>query len=117
MKILCCGDRNWTNKERIKEVLIGYPKDTTIIEGEADGADKLSKEVAKELGFTVIEVPANWKKYGKAAGPIRNKEMLDLLPDEVFGFHNNIMESKGTKNCITQARQRGIRCLVLAEKY
>lgn len=116
MKILCCGDRHWTNKGRIREVLQGYPIDTIIIEGEASGVDTLCKEVARELKMTVISVPSNWNKYGKAAGPIRNKEMLDMNSSEVIAFHNNISESRGTKNCITQARQRGIRVLVLTEK-
>jgi len=116
MKILCCGDRHWTNKERIREILISYPPDTVVIEGEASGADKLCKEVAKSLGMTVIPVPADWNKYGRAAGPIRNKLMLDIKPEIVIAFHNNIQSSKGTKNCLMQARQRGIRTLVLTEK-
>lgn len=116
MKILCCGDRNWTNKGRIYEILQTYPTTTIIIHGNATGADTLCKEVAESLGMIVISVPANWNKYGKAAGPIRNKEMLDMVPEEVIAFHNDIKNSRGTKNCITQARQRGIRTIVLTEK-
>jgi len=116
MKILCCGSRDWKNKGRIQDILEKYPKDTIIIQGEASGADKLCKEVAKSLGMVVIPVPADWDKYGKAAGPIRNKLMLDMKPEIVIAFHNNIQSSKGTKNCLMQARQQGIRTLVLTEK-
>ncbi len=116
MKILCCGDRHWSNKERIREVLQGYPKDTILIEGEAYGADKLCKEVGIDLGMTIIPVPANWIKYGKAAGPIRNKEMLDMKPEEVVCFHDNIALSKGSKNCLSQARMYGIRSIVITNK-
>ena len=116
MKLLCCGDRNWTNKNRIREILISYPPDTTVIEGESEGADKLCKEVAKSLGMVVIPVPANWDKYGRAAGPIRNKLMLDMKPEIVIGFHSNIATSLGTKNCLIQARNMGIRTIVITEK-
>lgn len=116
MIILCCGDRNWTNKERIREILQAYPLDTTVIEGEAKGADILSRQVAEEIGMTFIPVPANWDKYGKAAGPIRNKQMLDMKPDEVIAFHNDIKNSKGTKNCLMQAKQMGIKTIVITER-
>ena len=116
MKILCCGSRDWKNKGRIQDILEKYPKDTIIIQGEASGADKLCKEVAKSLGMVVIPVPADWDKYGKAAGPIRNKLMLDMGPVEVIAFHNDFKNSKGTKNCVMQARQQGIRTIIIPEK-
>lgn len=59
-----------------------------IIHGDADGADTLANTVCKELGIEQVRVPAAWNKYKRAAGPIRNKLMLDLFPtlDLVMAF-------------------------------
>jgi len=66
--------------------------------------------VAKKYGLEVIWFPADWEKYGRAAGPIRNKQMImEGKPDLVVAFHNNISKSRGTKNMVTQARRHGIR--------
>lgn len=92
----------------VKARLAKLPADTIIVHGVARGADTIAGEVAKKLGMSVEEYPADWKKFGRSAGPIRNRVMLDTKPDLVIAFHNNIEESKGTKDCVTEARRRGI---------
>ena len=109
-KVLICGDRNWLKWEPIRAWLCklqdwGYD---TVVEGEARGADTLAREEAEQLGFTVLKFPANWNQYGRAAGPIRNREMLDQHPDLVLAFHGNISASKGTRDTVEEAKRRGI---------
>lgn len=109
MRVLVCGDRNWTNYSIIRSVLESLPTSTLIIEGEAKGADSIARDIAKMLGMTVIQFPADWTKYGKAAGPIRNRQMLkEGKPDRVIAFHSNISKSKGTADMVRVARQAGI---------
>lgn len=108
IKTLICGDRNWNNYWPIYYVLSKLDKDTIIIHGAARGADSIAGAIATSLGFEVVSVPADWKKYGKAAGPIRNRVMLDMNPDLVIAFHNDIENSKGTKDCVKEAEKRGI---------
>lgn len=116
MKVLCCGDRYWTSYEIIRRELDKLRPDTIIIEGCANGADSISGDVALELGYRLLEFPANWNKYGRAAGPIRNKQMLDEgKPDLVLAFHTNIEKSKGTKNMIVQSKKRGIKVVLIKE--
>jgi len=116
MRVLCCGDRNWTSYEIIRRELEKLDDYTTIIEGCAKGADSISGYIARQLNYPVIDFPANWKKYGRAAGPIRNKQMLDEgKPDLVLAFHTNIKNSKGTKNMINQAKKRGIVIILIKE--
>lgn len=108
VKILICGDRNWTDEDgihRVMEMFARIHKDVklVIIEGGASGADSLAKKVAKKFNLEVIEERADWKRYGKAAGPIRNKKMLKYKPDMVVAFHDNLKESKGTKNMLKLA--------------
>jgi hypothetical protein len=112
MKLLICGDREWADKAAIKAKLqtIMLQYDTiTVIHGAARGADTLAGEAAKELGMTVEEFPADWKTYGRSAGPYRNRQMIRQQPDEVWAFHDNLRESKGTKDMVRVASQLGFK--------
>lgn len=119
MKILVCGDRNWTDKKKIKDELVEVWKglvnstDIVVIHGGARGADTLAGEVAKELGFRVKVFLADWEKFGKAAGPIRNIEMLNEKPDLVLAFHCDLSKSKGTAHAVKTANKRGMQVKVI----
>jgi hypothetical protein len=73
--------------------------DVTIVHGGCEGADILADQAAKLLGFKTIVVLPDWKRYGRGAGPVRNKQMVDMKPDLVLVFHDSLSKSKGTKNC------------------
>ena len=109
MVIIISGDRNWTDREKIRQVLTELdPATTLLVEGGARGADSLARQEARKLGFEVITVKADWYKYGKAAGAIRNQLMYDTYnPDGILAFHSNIEESKGTKHMISVAKKGG----------
>ncbi|MDP1907227.1 MAG: DUF2493 domain-containing protein [Hyphomicrobium sp.] len=110
MKVLVCGDRNYTDYHKIYTYLEDLPeKGTIIIEGGARGVDSLAKRAAEDLGLLVIEYKAHWKLYGKAAGPKRNRLMLQENPDVVFAFHSDLSKSKGTKHMVSIARKAGIK--------
>ena len=109
MRVLVSGDRDWDDPEAIRRELSKLPSDTIIIHGAARGADSLADDVAKELGFERDPYPALWEKYYKAAGPIRNQQMIDEgKPDLILAFHPNIQESKGTKDMIKRAVSHSI---------
>lgn len=109
MVVLVCGDREWNSYKPIYSRLRDLPPGTIIVHGDCRGADKMSGFVAKQYGFEVIPVPADWDKFGKAAGPIRNQKMLDEHKvDLVLAFHNDIASSRGTKDMITRADKAGI---------
>lgn len=106
MRVLITGDRDWTDSVLMRKALSTLTHHDEIIEGEARGADAMSRDIAKASGVKVIPVPADWVTYGRAAGPIRNKWMLDMNPDEVWAFHNNIATSRGTLNMVQQALRK-----------
>ena len=115
MTVLVTGDRNWSNEKTILRELQKLSKNTTIVQGGAKGADSLAAKVGKELGLKVITVKADWSKFGRAAGPIRNKVMLEKYnPDLVLAFHGNIESSKGTKDMITRAQKAGKKVILYA---
>lgn len=106
MTVLVCGSRNWGDGKRIATRLDELGPGTTIIHGAARGADRIAGAVATSLGYTVQEFPADWRGKGKAAGVIRNLEMLDQKPDLVLAFQR--AGSTGTQHTIDEARRRGI---------
>jgi len=109
MKLLICGDREWDQPGVIAEVLKQYdPKTTVVIHGDARGADRIAGQIASGMGFKVEKFPAEWDKYGRAAGPIRNLQMLKERPERVIAFHSNIESSKGTKNMLKISEQAGV---------
>ncbi len=120
MKILVCGDRNWSNRQFIYGYLyrltkFEYRDRIVIIEGEARGADTMARDWAELNGVKFEPYPADWKLHGKAAGPIRNRQMLSAKPDMVIAFHNDIGSSKGTRHMVTIARAAGIPVTVVTE--
>lgn len=109
MRVLICGDRNYTNRKKIRAYMVTLPKNTIIIDGGARGADSLANEIAVQNGYPTERYFAEWNIYGRAAGPIRNKQMLDEgKPDLVVYFHDDIDNSKGTRNMILKATAAGI---------
>ena len=110
MRILICGDRDWKLFGPIMRELRARRKDVTVvIHGCARGADTVAGKVAYSLGIKVERYPADWTKYGKGAGPIRNQQMLDDgKPDLVLAFHEDIASSKGTADMVRRAKEAGI---------
>lgn len=116
MKILITGSRDHNDLRLIeKEILneIGnYQDEVFIIHGAAKGADTIADTLAKAYGWTLMIFPANWKRFGAAAGPRRNELMLDTAkPDVVLAFP--LSNSKGTHHCVNAALKRNIRVKVI----
>lgn len=113
-RILVSGDRDWIDKDTIRRCfacLDRFPGQITLIHGDCRGLDRTAGEVAREKGWQVIAVPADWNQHGKAAGPIRNKEMLDMNPDLLIWFHDDLGRSRGTSDMIRQATGRGLKII------
>lgn len=78
---------------------------SAVIEGDAHGADRLAWRWAVANGVPVEKFPANWRRDGRAAGPIRNQQMLDEgRPDIVVAFPGG----RGTADMVRRARKAGI---------
>ena len=83
MRILVCGSREWKDVDAVRRCLSRYYGNHTLIHGAARGADTIAADVARSLGWEVIPYPADWRRFGRAAGPRRNAEMLRTGPDTV----------------------------------
>ncbi len=82
---------------------------TTIISGTANGVDKLGEEYAKKHNLPILYFPANWDKYGKSAGYIRNDEMAKNAEALIAVWDG---KSKGTGNMISIAKKKYLKIFV-----
>ncbi len=84
----------------IKEIRKQYT--LVFLSGCCRGADLLGERYAKEKGYAIEYYPADWKKYGKSAGPVRNKKMAENS-DFVICFWDG--KSRGTASMISFAKE------------
>ena len=108
-RILICGGRKFNDMDKFKETMeqVRPWLNSTfcIIQGGAPGADKLAAAWAFFEGCPMIEMRANWDKYDKSAGSIRNSWMIEYaFPDLVIAFPGG----PGTANMIKRARSANI---------
>ena len=100
MDVIVTGGRNYNDFAKVADVLDAM-KVTRLIQGGATGADALAREWAQAMKVECITVNADWERHGRAAGPIRNEEMIIQYPDAiVVAFPGG----SGTKSCVKIAR-------------
>jgi len=112
-RLIIFGDRHWDDWTAIVRCLEPFPRTTILINGRAPGADDIAWRAGKAMGFVaMVSYPAQWEKYGRPAGPIRNQQMLEALlagPSDAvrycIGFHDAIDASKGTADMLRRARK------------
>lgn len=100
MKTIIAGSRTFLDYKLLMSKVDHYRKDhkiTEIVSGGADGADHMGELYAHSNGIELKVFPANWKTHGRAAGPIRNKQMADYAECLIAVWDG---QSKGTKNMI-----------------
>ena len=105
MRIAIVGSREFKNYSLMKEKYLEITKDMkvdAIVSGGARGADTLAEQLAKELEITLIVYVAEWKKFGKGAGMMRNTTIVEDS-DIIIAFP--IGSSVGTWDTIRKAKK------------
>lgn len=109
MKLVIAGSRTVVNIQHLYNAILTLDlgdtvknEVTEIISGGANGADKLGEILATKLNKTLTIMPAEWDKYGKAAGYRRNEDMAEL-GDAVLVLYDGV--SKGSKHMIELAKK------------
>jgi predicted Rossmann-fold nucleotide-binding protein len=120
MRVLVCGGRDYDDVKAVYGELDALAREhgwLTVIEGGAKGADRLARTWARTRGpssfdcsIDVVTFNANWREHGRAAGPIRNAQMLrDGMPDLVLAFPGGC----GTLDMVEKARKAGIEVRIM----
>ena len=110
MRTKLAGSRSILNYRPIDRILndIGY-QITTVISGTSIGVDRIGERWAEMNGIPVERYPADWEKYGRSAGHIRN-DLMASRADMLIAFWDG--RSKGTKSMIDIAMKRGLKTLI-----
>ena len=109
MRIIIAGSRGFNKREILfkkMDFLTNGTKVTKILCGNAKGADKLGEAWAKENKIPIEYHLPDWEKFGKAAGPIRNKVMAEKA-DALCLFWDG--KSKVSANMFSEAKKSGLK--------
>jgi hypothetical protein len=124
LRVLVTGGRSWEDYDTLARALYALTEgpvsglhdgglEMTVVHGAARGADSLAARWCRDIAGTIPETsvteephPADWNKHGKAAGPIRNSEMVALGANVCLAFPTQ--DSIGTWDCIRKAVAAGI---------
>lgn len=101
MKIIIAGTRTIENYSLVQHaVKISKYEITEVVSGKARGVDKLGERYAKENDIHIEPFPADWNKYKKAAGYIRNKQMAEYADALILIWTGDIKKSPGSYNML-----------------
>lgn len=110
MRVLVCGGREFGKQPDDRQRLFSaldrahaHKPITTLVHGDAPGADSTAAAWAREKGgIRILAFPADWQRHGRAAGHIRNQQMLDEgQPQGVIAFPGG----RGTADMTRRARR------------
>ena len=108
IKLAIVGSRSWNNYEKFKELVDAWQRDhgvpVLIISGGPSGVDSMARRYAKTNKIPLEEHYANWKKYGRKAGPMRNTKIISSCT-HVLAFPGP--RSVGTWDSINKAKELG----------
>ena len=121
-RIIICGGRHFDDYARLESVMnevmskIEPWRDVIeIISGHCEGADQLGELYAKKHDLPCKVFPAQWEKYGRSAGPIRNSEMVKYASEAempvVVAFRSP--RTKGTNDTVKKATKKGFKVFVI----
>ena len=118
MRVLVCGGRDYRRQVEVYWQLDKINRDhgvSAVITGGATGADEFGFYWgSKHTPVDNLQFKADWAKYGRKAGPIRNQRMLDEgRPDVVLAFPGG----HGTEDMVRRAEAAGIKIIRVTDGH
>ena len=109
MKTIIAGSRGCHDFKTVCDAILnsGFSDEITeIVSGGALGVDQLGEKFASKFGVPIKKFLPDWKRYDRAAGTIRNREMAEYA-DSLIAVWDG--KSSGTKNMIEEAKKRNLK--------
>jgi len=117
MRVLVTGSRDWRDRRAIREEMVKLGTEDMVLVSGAQrsydkvthayyGADHIAEVIAADLEWDIERHPARWEELGRAAGVVRNGEMVNLGADMCLAFP--LPQSKGTIDCMMRCVEAGI---------
>lgn len=101
--------RRWSLARSVLTKLYALYPDAALVHGDCPDGDRQLAGIWRSLGGRDEPWPADWERYGNAAGPIRNAEVLCTRPDMLVAFVRD--RSRGASGTVQLARSAGVRAL------
>ena len=104
-RVAIIGSREYPHRDRVENYVNALPDGTVIVSGGAPGVDRWAQYAASQRGLRVWLERADWDRYGRAAGPMRNA-LIVAGAERLVAFWDG--SSRGTADTIRKARAAGI---------
>ena len=120
IRIIIAGTRSFDNYALLRKTMCSLfgqvpPSQIEIISGHCPtGADSLGELFARRNGIRLTLFPADWTKYGKAAGPIRNKQMAEYAAPDGYCVIFWDGNSRGSRNMVVEAKNAGLKTEIVS---
>lgn len=106
MRVIVAGSRDVTDRFIVHAAIAESGlRITELVSGCARGVDRLGEDWARDNAIPIKRFPADWKKHGRAAGPIRNMQMAEYAEAAIIVCHTN---SRGSESMIECARKKNL---------
>jgi hypothetical protein len=113
MRVAIVGSRDYPNMRDVAAYVDRMDPEDVVVSGGARGVDTVAAIAARARGMSVVVIPADWSRYGRDAGMIRNTEIVRSV-DRVVAFWDG--RSPGTKNTMDTATRAGVPLTTFIEK-
>ncbi len=113
MKVIIAGGRDFDDYDMLcqrVDRILSRQTEIEIVSGAAKGADKLGERYAEERGYNITRFIADWNRYGKRGGYIRNEDMANYA-DALILFWDGM--SKGSKHMLEIASEYDLKIRVI----
>lgn len=104
------GSRTFADYALLERTMADLPRPSSIVSGGGKGADTLGAQYARAHDIPLVELLPDWKQYGKAAGMLRNSDIVKAA-DVVVAFWDG--QSPGTRDSLAKATKAGKRVLIV----
>lgn len=115
VRVLVTGSRDWEDRAAVwaafDRVHAEHPEFVLVSGACPSGADRMAEGWARVHGVRVERYPADWGRHGRAAGPIRNRRMVETAPDLCVAFIR--ANSRGATGTVRMCVEAGIRTEVV----
>lgn len=118
-KIIIAGTRTFADYNLLRKTMCGMfggipPSQIEIISGHCPtGADRLGEMFAVRNKIRLVLFPADWEKYGRAAGPVRNRQMAEYAAPDGHCVIFWDGESRGSRSMAAEAKKAGLRTRII----
>lgn len=111
MRVIIAGSRSIVSFASVQSAIerSGFAL-TEVVSGTASGVDSLGERFARERGIACRRFPADWKRFGRSAGYVRNRDMAQYAEALILVWDGS---SRGSAHMLALARERRLRCFVV----